>query len=237
MIDPVFSIVLPTNNRKEYFKNALSSILNQKNGNWELIIINDGNDNVQDIIPRDERIRYIKNKNTIGASASRNIGVKVSRGDFIAYLDDDDEWLPEHLSLSQNILYSYDFIYSGSKINKNGKLSPWYNEKFSYKKLAQRNFIPTPSVIHRRDLIYKAGLWDEKLNCLQDWDLWCRMLLKIKIDRIYHRDNITVIVNWGDKTITTKSIIENIRKKTIFYIKSKYYIPLLFKHIKSRKDF
>jgi len=103
MENTAFSIILPTYNRKEYFKNALDSILNQENENWELIIINDGKIDLKDIIPEDKRIKYIKNEKTIGAPASRNIGIKLAKSEIIAYLDDDDEWLPDHLSISSKI--------------------------------------------------------------------------------------------------------------------------------------
>lgn len=236
MNKPLFSVILPTYDRKEYFVKALNSILNQKNEHWELLIINDGNINLKDVIPRDKRINYIENNKNLGASASRNIGIKLSKGEYIAYLDDDDEWLPDHLSISKEILFNHDFIYSGSYINKNGVLNLWYNEKFSYKRLAKTNFIPTPTVIHKKNLVYKAGLWNEHLKCLQDWDLWCRMLIKTKKSKIYHRDDITVIINWGHESITTTSVIENIRKKTIFHIKLKYYLPLILKDLMEKKE-
>jgi len=228
MENPAFSIILPTYNRKEYFKNALDSILNQENENWELIIINDGKIDLKDIIPEDIRIKYIKNEKTIGAPASRNIGIKLAKSEIIAYLDDDDEWLPDHLSISSDILFNYDFIYSGAKIKCNNLVIKDLNKDFSHKELAKRNFITPSTVFHKKKMIYEVGMWNEKLSCLQDWDLWCRILLKTT--KIYHRNKTTVIINFHNNSITTKTAGSRIRKKIIRNIKLKYYIPIMFRH-------
>jgi len=232
MFEPKYSIILPTYNRRECLKKALKSVLNQKNKDWELIIINDGTVEVNDLIPNDNRIIYIKNKETIGASASRNIGLRLARGNFIAYLDDDDEWLPNHLSLSDEILFKYDFIYSGAEIRENEKTINYLNKKFSYKELAKRNYIPLPSVIHSKSLISRSGLWNEKLCCLQDWELWCRMLRKTK--KVYHRDSITVIINLHKNSITSKTAGKKIRNKIINNIKLRYFIPLILRNYLSK---
>ena len=228
------SVVLPTFGRDELFKNALHSILNQENSNWELIIINDGNVNVKQYIPLRKNIIYIKNASHMGAAASRNIGIRASSNDFIAYIDDDDEWLPNHLTLSSDLLNDYDFIYSGTQLRKRNEIIQWYNEDFSYRKLAERNIITTPSVIHKKKLLNASGFWDERLKCLQDWDMWCRMLLKT--DRIYHREDVTVIINSTDYSITTLSANTKLRKRTTAYIKYHYYFPLLWKHLRKGRS-
>ncbi|MGQ9720642.1 MAG: glycosyltransferase family 2 protein [Candidatus Jordarchaeum sp.] len=227
MNEYLISIILPTCGREIQFKNALQSILNQENDNWELIIVNDGEMDLKKYIPPFRNIVYIKNTYNLGAAASRNVGINVSNGNYIAYLDDDDEWLPNHLSISPEILKSYDFIYSRTRLKKDDGTLPWYGGRFSYKKLAERNFIPTPSVIHKRDLIKKVGYWNEDLKCLQDWDMWCRMLLKT--DKIFYRDDITVLVGYSENSITSRSVNDRIRKKTIMYIKVKYYAKLLIR--------
>jgi glycosyltransferase involved in cell wall biosynthesis len=228
MNEYLISIILPTLGREIQFKNALQSILNQENSNWELIVVNDGEVDLEKYIPLSKKIVYIKNTSNLGAAASRNVGIHISKGNYIAYLDDDDEWLPYHLSISQEILNKYDFIYSGARLKKNNEILPWFNERFSYRKLAERNFIPTPCVIHKRELIEKAGYWNEGLKCLQDWDMWCRMLLMT--DKIFYRDNVTVIINYSENSITSKSVNDHFRKKTIMYIKLKYYAKLLIKN-------
>jgi len=234
MSNGLISIILPTYNRKLQFNKALQSVLTQEYENWELIVINDGKEDIGQYIPSDKRIRYIKNHSNLGAPASRNIGIKASTGCIIAYLDDDDEWLSNHLSMSSDIFKKYDFIYSGTKVRKGNQIISWYNEGFSYKKLAERNFITTPSVMHRKSILNKSGYWNERLKCLQDWDLWCRIALRT--DRIFYRNDVTVIINWSVSSITSMSTDNNIRKKVISYIKLKYYFPLLLKHIFKGKN-
>jgi glycosyltransferase involved in cell wall biosynthesis len=232
-LEPLFSIILPTYNRVKGLQNALKSVFTQENQNWELIIVNDGKMDVTRYLINDKRIVCIKNKTNLGQPASRNKGLHYASGQFIAYLDDDDEWLPNHLTLSEQILQSYDFIYSGAFCRKEGRLIPWYNEEFSFRKLAERNFIPTSVVIHKKNLMEKTGVWNEKLKCLLDWEMWCRMLLKT--NSIYHRKDITVIYGWSQDSVTLRSAKSKIRKRTKYYIQMRYYIPLVLKQLFFRR--
>ena len=106
------SIIIPTHNRKEFLIKALDSVLNQTYRNIEVIIIDDAStDGTGDLILsyNDERIKYFKNSSNLYAAESRNIGIQNSNGNFIAFLDDDDIWLPE--KLEQQIL-----LFSDSKV-------------------------------------------------------------------------------------------------------------------------
>ena len=94
-----FSIVIPLYNKKKYIYRAINSVLNQTIKDFELIVVNDGSDDGSEkIIERfnDERIRLISQENK-GVSAARNTGIIRSKHEFIAFLDADDEWLPDHL--------------------------------------------------------------------------------------------------------------------------------------------
>ena len=89
------SVIIPTFNRQKYLKNAINSVLNQTYENIELIIIDDNSsDNTQSYVEdiNDNRLIYIKNSKNLKAPKSRNIGIEKSRGDYIAFLDDDDTW-------------------------------------------------------------------------------------------------------------------------------------------------
>jgi glycosyltransferase involved in cell wall biosynthesis len=230
----VISVVLPTAGRSEKFSCALKSVFSQLNQNLELIVINDGEIAVEQYFPEGKKIHYIRNISRIGAAASRNKGILASKGRYIAYLDDDDEWLPDHLSLSFETLDEYDFVYSGTRIRNSSMTVPWYNSSFSYKRLAKTNYITTPSVIHRKSLLARSGMWNERLECLQDWDLWCRMLLRT--DKIFFREKQTVIINRSPNSITSRSMSGKLRKRTAFHIQLRYYFPLMIKHlIKGRR--
>jgi glycosyltransferase involved in cell wall biosynthesis len=230
----LISVVLPTCGRSGKFACALESVFNQLNKNWELVVVNDGEIAVEKYFPEEKKILYMQNSSQIGAAASRNKGILASKGSYIAYLDDDDEWLPDHLSVPFEILHEYDFIYSGTRVRNGSSTIPWYNKTFSYKRLAKTNFITTPSVIHKKSLLLRSGLWNERLECLQDWDLWCRMLLRT--DKIFFREKQTVIINRSRNSITSRSVSGKTRKRNTLHIQLRYYFPLIIKHmIKGRR--
>ena len=97
---PTVSVILPTYNRAEIVKRSILSVLNQTYKDFELIIIDDAStDKTRMIVEElgDTRIKYLRNRQNLGPAASRNIGIKASRGIFIAFQDSDDEWRPDKL--------------------------------------------------------------------------------------------------------------------------------------------
>lgn len=96
----MISIIIPTHNRAHLISRAIQSVIDQSYTDWELIIVDDGStDNTEEVLQpflKDERIRYIIKENS-GAAHSRNVGVDLSTGDYITFLDSDDEAKPEWL--------------------------------------------------------------------------------------------------------------------------------------------
>ena len=94
------SVIIPTYNRAEYVTHAIDSVLAQTYTDYEIIVVDDGSaDNTKDVLlPYMDRIRYIYQENA-GLSAARNTGIKAAKGDWIAFLDSDDEWLPGKLAV------------------------------------------------------------------------------------------------------------------------------------------
>lgn len=102
ILDPRISIIIPTYNRPDQLNRAIRSILNQHYQNFEIIIVDDGSEtDTLGVVEKfdDSRLTYIKHDTNRGGSAARNTGISSSRGEFIAFLDDDDEWEPEKLQL------------------------------------------------------------------------------------------------------------------------------------------
>ena len=98
----MFSVILPTYNRAKFIEGAITSVLNQDYLNWELIIIdNFSKDNTQEIVEKfnDKRIKYIKYKNNGIIAKSRNYGIKLSKGNYLAFLDSDDWWYSKKLTI------------------------------------------------------------------------------------------------------------------------------------------
>lgn len=117
MDKPKVSIIMPVYNRERYIQKSITSVLNQTYKNWELIIVDDcSTDNTAMIVKSniDDRIRLLSNNLNVGASVSRNKAIGNANGDYIAFLDSDDIWLPEKLEkqLAFMISNNYDFSYT-----------------------------------------------------------------------------------------------------------------------------
>ncbi len=130
---PSISIIICTYNRAEYLNTCINSIINQTNNNWELIIVDDGSeDNTFDIVNAylntHSNIRYVKHKN-IKLALSRNIGLLLSLGEYITFLDSDDTFKENHIQsrfdfMTQN--QHIDLIYGGVEINEEIFVADYY---------------------------------------------------------------------------------------------------------------
>src|SRR5690348_13147078 len=101
------SVIIPTHNRSDFLRNAITSVLNQTYQDFEIIVVDDGStDNTSEVVANfsDERITFIRHDTNKGGSAARNTGILASKCDYIAFLDDDDEWLPDKLRKQMEIL-------------------------------------------------------------------------------------------------------------------------------------
>lgn len=190
----MISVIIPTHNRKDLLVRAVESVLNQTYKDFEIVIVADGcTDDTSKIVKnlklRDSRIRFYEYHPAKGGNVARNIGIEKSRGEYIAFLDDDDEWLPnkleKQLSLFQDdseigLVYTgVNIIYSTQNLEYSfiGKLSGDLS-----KEILLDNCIGTTStVMVKRIIIEESGYFDLKLKALQDFDLWIRICQKCKI--------------------------------------------------------
>ncbi|MCZ6672974.1 MAG: glycosyltransferase family 2 protein [Verrucomicrobia bacterium] len=124
---PLVSVIIPTHNRSDRFlPRASRSVLNQTWQNLELIIVDDGStDGTADVVKRlgDERVRYLVHDESRGGCAARNSGVEVAHGEFVAFLDDDDEWLPHKLERQLQVFDAHNdlgLVYGGWNWVKDG---------------------------------------------------------------------------------------------------------------------
>ena len=125
-MDDLVSIIMPSYNTGKYIKKSIESVLSQTYNNWELIIVDDcSNDDTDNIVAsfNDERIRFFKNSGNKGAAFSRNIALRLAKGEYIAFLDSDDLWHRD--KLKKQILFmktnNYYFSYTCyEKINEEG---------------------------------------------------------------------------------------------------------------------
>ena len=194
-------MIIPTVDRPEFLGAALRSVLNQTVMDFEVLVIDDGS--TIDLLPllekfADDRIRYFRHESGRGEAAARNLGIRNAHGTYVAFLDDDDEWLPEKLRL-QLALFSrcpdtVGCVYGGHVTirardghelqrevpAKRGDLST---------ELLERNILGPPStVMLRRECLERVGMFDESIAFGVDYDLW------IRIAQEYHFDFVPDIV-------------------------------------------
>jgi glycosyltransferase involved in cell wall biosynthesis len=185
---PKVSIVIPTYNRAQYLVRAIRSVLDQSFQDFEIVVVDDAStdDTLQTVESfRDPRIRYLRHDINRKEAGSRNTGVQNSQGEYIAFLDDDDAWLPQKLALQADLLdkssVKVGVVYcSFLKIDaESGKmLGLWTAEKRGnvWRSLSEKNWIGIPStVVVRRECFDTLGLFDEGVEFGLDYDMWVRI--------------------------------------------------------------
>ena len=184
---PFFSVIIPTYNREKFIKKAINSVLKQSCKDFELIVVDDGSKDHTAKIVRSygARLRYVYQKNK-GPSAARNTGIRMARGKYIAFLDSDDQFLPNKLAKNKKFLLDHPnsrFLYSwyyaakkGRKKRQLSKLNGYSNLKKFRSHLYNRKFtIRTSTVVIHPSCFDKIGLFNRKYRYSQDWDMWLRL--------------------------------------------------------------
>ncbi len=181
------SIIIPTFNRAKLLERSLQSILDQDYKEWEVIIIdNFSSDNTEQIVTdlKNERIIYKKFDNSGSIAKARNEAIKISTGNYIAFLDSDDWWKPHKLrkcldtfknNNDLSIIYHNCRITDGKK-NKNSKCRE-LNQNIYDDLICNGNTLITSSVVIRKDILKSVGLFNESKDYLgwEDYDLWIRI--------------------------------------------------------------
>jgi len=193
-MENLVSVIIPTYNRADYIVETIKSVLCQTYQKFEIIIVDDGStDNTGDLIKliNDPRLKYIYQSNSGLPASPRNNGIKAAKGDFIAFLDSDDLWLPEKLEKQVEILVKNNDIglvycnaeYFGSDYKGNSTIVKEGYTGDVFEKLIEKNFVPALSVMCRREVFSIAGLFDEskKLRAVEDYELWMRIAKYFKL--------------------------------------------------------
>lgn len=184
---PKFSILLPTHNREDVLSFAIKSVLAQTEPDFELLIVADGcNDSTRDVISqfKDSRIRVFDlPKAPHFGYANRNIALRESRGNLIAFAAHDDLLLPDHLELMEDLLIRTKASWGYSRplwVSTDGFIVPFctnLNLADEHKNfINQHNTIPASCVVHTRSSLERAGYWPENIPAAADWALWKRMI-------------------------------------------------------------
>jgi glycosyltransferase involved in cell wall biosynthesis len=190
------SIIIPTFNRARLVGRAVQSAL-QAGGNPEVIVVDDAStDDTPAVCAEFQNVRAIRLQKNVGLGAARNVGIRASRGDYIALLDDDDMRLPDSLpaqieALEKNpdAAFCYGQVLIGDC--ETGELTGEAIPKDLpsgdvFWRLLRGNFIATLSVVLRRQPLFDVALFDPKLRQVEDWDLWLRLSEKWLVAAVEH---------------------------------------------------
>jgi glycosyltransferase involved in cell wall biosynthesis len=184
---PRLSVVIPSYKTADLIAVCLDSVFAQSYKDFEAIVVNDGSPDTpqleEALAPYLGRIVYIKQENKRAAGA-RNNAIRQARGEFIAFLDSDDSWLPNHLAAQMQLFAddsSLDLVYANALMIGEPEREPEFMQRCPSRGPAtfdalvvERCQIPISTVVARKQMLVGAGLFDEKLPRCDDYDLWVR---------------------------------------------------------------
>jgi len=225
------AIIIPTYNAANFIEKAIDSVFAQSYSDYEIIVVDDGStDNTKEILEKyGNRITYILQSNQ-GVAIARNTGIRNSESEYIAFLDSDDQWLPEKLERQMEILENNidtSMVHTNDiRISEKGKAlyidSPkikYLSGKISKYLLLRKASIKTSTVLLRRECLDKVGLFDSCLSRLgvEDRDLWIRFT---KYYNAYYIDKLLV-----KYLVRSNSMSHNTKKMVAgrYYVIDKYY--------------
>jgi cellulose synthase/poly-beta-1,6-N-acetylglucosamine synthase-like glycosyltransferase len=187
---PLVSVIIPAFNAAGYIGGALESVFAQTFTDYEVILANDGSQDTERlelaIRPYISRITYLTQENR-GPSTARNLGIRHARGEWLAFLDSDDAWLPHYLAEQLKFLHSdpsLDMVYCDATLEGDtdaaGKtfmqLCPSAGPVTFDSVLVERTQVLTSGTVIRKRSVTAAGLFDEEIRCSEDHDLWLRVI-------------------------------------------------------------
>ncbi|MHB2153907.1 glycosyltransferase family 2 protein [Calditrichota bacterium GD2] len=178
------SVIIPVYNRPQMVKRAIESVLAQTEAAHEILVINDGStDETPCILEMFGKRITVVNQAHKGVSAARNTGIRLARGEWIALLDSDDEWLPEKLAMAREFHESHPqylifqsqeiWIRHGKRVNpkkKHQKYGGWI-----FRQSLPLCIVSPSAVVIHQSVFKKVGLFDENFPVCEDYDLWLRV--------------------------------------------------------------
>ena len=199
MVEQLVSIVIPTYRRPTFLGRALRSVIAQTYEAWEALVVDDNDpaspgrletEAFMAAYASDPRVHYLRHERNAGGAAARNTGILAARGAFVAFLDDDDEWLPEKLTEQLKLFGAGPLVaYSGYRtVDAAGltlavKTPRWRGEVLE--RLLARNDVGTTStLLCRREDLLEVGLFDTTLPASQDYDLYLRLAQRLPFDYV-----------------------------------------------------
>jgi len=179
-MNPLVSIITPCFNSSKFITETINSVIHQSYENWEMIIIDDNSideskEVINNCIKGDRRIKLIELQENVGPAIARNKGIEISKGNFIAFLDSDDSWLPSKLKRQILFMQTNSCALSFSSyyiVDENGQKKKFIKAEkiIDHKDLLQRNFIGCLTAMYSVDMLGKV--YFPIIEKRQDWALW-----------------------------------------------------------------
>jgi glycosyltransferase involved in cell wall biosynthesis len=191
---PKVSVVIPTRNRADVVSRAITSVLTQTFSDFELVIVDDGStDRTGELIRQigDSRIKYLRHDTSRGVSVARNAAIARASGEFIAFLDDDDEWLPEKLRLQiecfERAPKGVGVVTTGYRVQSGAariveEVMPSQRGWMFENVLRRGSFDHTSTVLARAECFDRVGPFDVTLRYAEDLDMWLRIAGEYQMD-------------------------------------------------------
>lgn len=247
---PKITVLMPVYNGERFLKRSIESVLNQTFDDYEFLIIDDkSNDSSKNIISsyRDKRIRFVENEKNAGQMGTLNIGVGLSRGGYIARMDQDDVSLPDRFKKEVKTLdmdSSLGLVYSDSFIvdeDGNRKARTFFDlsrpyRSFIFDRLMKGNFIAGNTVMMRRGVFETIGLYNTAYKVAAEYDLYLRLARRYKVDFIdeplaeyrVHRYNASADIEKITKEVL--GILKNMDRRAMEKVSRKIADRMISRH-------
>jgi glycosyltransferase involved in cell wall biosynthesis len=181
MEKPLVSIIITCYNQKKYIEDAVESVIAQTYPNWEAIIIDDGDENIEKYLlgylqKYQQKIRVFKGNN-FGSSKARNYGASLSDGKFLVFLDADDKIHPKYFEKAIKVFQenpNIDIVYPDTQHFGEGT-GIWISPEYDFHNLTQGNFMVISSMIRRNAFVEVNGYDSNNFNYWEDWELWINL--------------------------------------------------------------
>lgn len=227
---PRVSVIIPVYNGENYIRHAVQSVVDQTYPNLEIIVVDDGStDNTRNLVTNDfPSVLYVYQKNQ-GAAAARNLGIKKSTGEYLAFLDSDDIWLPEKITRQMEAIAKdpeIKIIHTNIKVKVDGQMQdtvyPTDHQagRMFDNLLLQRGSVVCSTLLLHRECIEKVGYFDEELRTAEDVHLFLRLAYYYDFHflndaltiKVHHESNLTNINNayFGFGTLLALQKIEQL---------------------------
>ena len=180
------SIIIPVFNRERSIETAVRSVLGQTYPEFEIIVVDDGSkDNTSqvmgDLVRQDQRVRYVQHESNRGAQAARNTGIRIARGNWIGFLDSDDQFLPHSLEARWEVARKENVSVVHSECNiiqVDGVTRPYRVRPLSgwvYRQLLEAEGPLYQALLVSKEALKRIGYLDEKIGAFQEWDTMIRL--------------------------------------------------------------